>query len=398
MVPAILTTPPVRVARIITRLNVGGPALHALLLSERLGQFGFQTSLVCGTVALGEEDLRTLRPTTVQAIHLPELGRRISPLQDIVALVRMVALLRRLRPAIVHTHLAKAGFIGRVAARLVGVPVVIHTYHGTVFRGYFSPRLSAFFVALERALARLTDRVIAISPSQRHELLSLGIAAQPNIIEIPLGLDLDRFRSARVGMLRAELGLATAPLVGTVARLVPIKGVDVFLRAARRVADSHPDAHFVIVGDGELAGSLRRLASDLGLAERAHFLSWRADLPSILADLDVVVSTSHSEGTPVSLIEALACGRRVVATAVGGVPDVLNSPDLGTLVPDGDADAIGDAISACVAERGRWRTRASTAGQERADAYDVSRLVTRIADLYRESLSSSTSIARVKRW
>jgi glycosyltransferase involved in cell wall biosynthesis len=381
----------IRVARIITRLNVGGPAIQAMLLTQRLDPERFETILVCGRTGPSEGDMLELRPESGLApIVIPGLGRKVSPLADARAFVGMVSVLRRFRPHVVHTHMSKAGFLGRVAARVVGVPVVVHTFHGNVLRGYFGGATSGLFLLVERALARLSTRIVSISQRQTEELRRLGIGRDGQIVEIPLGLDLRHFLDPPRGHLRAELGVsAQTPLVGIVTRLVPIKGVDTFLAAARRIADTTPDARFVIIGDGEDREHLQRLAGELGISERVRFTGWRADLPAVYADLDVVVLSSRNEGTPVSLIEALAASRAVVATAVGGVPDLIGNSERGVLVPPDDPGALGGAIVDLIRDPSRGKELARRGRDHVYQAHDAATLVARIEALYTELCSES---------
>ena len=387
----------IRVARIITRLNVGGPAIQAMLLTQHLDQSRYETMLVCGRPGPHEGDMLELRGESgVTPVFIPQLGRGISPFDDIRAFASLVRILRTFRPHIVHTHLAKAGVLGRLAARLTGTPIVIHTFHGNVLRGYFGDARSGIFRLIERVLALASTRIIAISPRVAAELRDLGIAAAPRLIEIPLGLDLDPFLDPPRGLLRNELGLGAAtPLVGIVARLVPIKDVRLFLDAARIVATARPATRFVIVGDGELRDELVAHARDLGLDGAVRFLGWRADLPAIYADLDVLALTSRNEGTPVSVIEALASARAVVATAVGGVPDLIDGPERGLLVPPGDPAAVAAAIVGLLDDPER-RARMGAAGRDAVfPQYDASTLVRRIDALYRGLAGSiKTSMVR----
>lgn len=369
--------------RIISRLNVGGPAIQAMLLSTRLDPERFETLLVAGRPGEREGDMSKLRPLAgARPVIVPALGREISPVADIRTLIRLMTLMRSYRPHIVHTHLAKAGLLGRIAARIAGVPVTVHTFHGTVFRGYFDPMRSRVFLVLERALARATTRIIAISERQVAEIRALGITSGARLVCLPLGLELSAFDDPPRGRLREELGVgAEVPLIGAITRLVPIKAIGVFVDAAAIVAREHPASRFVIAGDGECAEPLRARAARLGLADRVHFLGWRADVAALYADLDVVALTSHSEGTPVSVIEALAARRAVVATAVGGVPDVV-SQGTGILVRDGDTAGIARAIVSLIDDPER-RHRLGEAGRARVvPTYDAAALVRRIEDLY----------------
>lgn len=376
-------------ARVITRLNVGGPAIQALLLSERLDPSRYETVLICGTPGLREGDMRDLMPaSTVRPVVIETLGRAVSPLHDLISLWKLTRELRRFRPDIVHTHLAKAGLLGRLAARLVGAPIVLHTFHGNVLRGYFGGSASRVIRVVERVLALLATRIIVISPQQRDEIAALGIPCS-KLVEVPLGLDLRPFLTAAPGRLRAELGLdSSVPLVGIVARLVPIKAVDVFLDAAAHVSAQLPETRFVIVGDGELREPLRARAVALGIDGLTTFLGWRGDLASIYADLDVLALTSNNEGTPVSIIEALAAGRAVVATAVGGVPDLLGH-GAGLLVGAADPPALAKAMVGLLRDPA---TRARLGAIGRSQVYplhDSDTLVRRIDELYSSLLDTT---------
>lgn len=380
---------PVRVMRIIARLNIGGPAIHVALLSAGLNDAHFRTTLVTGTVGPHEGDMSArVREMGVEPLVIPALGREIAPLADLCTLVALVRLMRRERPHIVHTHTAKAGQVGRLAAFLTGVPVIVHTFHGHVFRGYFGPLKTRFFILLERLAARLSDAILTVSERLREDLIAFRIAPPQRIHVVPLGLPLEPFADLEGvrGALRRELGCWTdTPLVGIIGRLVPIKNHDLFLEAARQVAQALPQARFLIVGDGERRAELEALAARLGLGEAVHFTGWRTDLPTLYADLDVVVISSRNEGTPVSLIEAMAAGVPVVSTAVGGVPDLLQEGRLGRLVPPDDATALAEAILAALRE-GRGE-RTMQAQRWTFEHYGAARLVEDMRRLYRTLLA-----------
>lgn len=346
---------------------------------ERLDPALFDLTLIAGRAGEREGDLRDLRPSQgPDVVSVETLQREISPVADLRALFTLVRLFRRLRPDVVHTHLAKAGALGRLAARLTGVHAVVHTYHGNVFTGYFGPRASRVVMALERLLASISTRVIAISETQRADLVARRIARAPRLVTIPIGIDLDPFMTAEPGALRRELGLpAGAPLVGCVTRLVPIKGVDVLLRAAARLDGTH----VVVVGDGPLEAELKGLAASLGVAPRVTFLGLRPDVAAIYADLDVVVLPSRNEGTPLAVIEALASARAVVASRVGGIPDVVG--DAGVLVPPDDVDALAAALAALLAGPERRRELGRMARERVQGRYDISLHVARMSELYR---------------
>jgi glycosyltransferase involved in cell wall biosynthesis len=338
----------IRVLRVIARLNVGGPALHAVLLTERLDADKYESRLVAGRVGDEEGDYLALHGRALEnVVSLPALGRDVRGGRDWSAFWSLVRLIRAFRPHVVHTHTAKAGAIGRVAAAVCRVPVVVHTYHGHVFDGYFSPLATRLVVQTERLLAWRASALVAVTERVRRDVLARGIGRPDRVVVVPLGLDLEPLAgaAARRGELRAELGLGPAvPLVGIVARLAPVKAHDVFLEAARAIAPVRPDAVFLVVGDGERRAALEAIAREHGLGHRVRFLGWRADLDRLYADLDVVVLTSKNEGSPVALIEAMAAGRPVVSTRAGGVEDVVVDGETGRVVPVGDAAAVARAI------------------------------------------------------
>src|SRR5438552_1042770 len=365
----------IRILRVITRLNVGGPAINAALLSSRLDPDRFETLLVAGSESPSEGSMLDLGRLSdgLTVRRVPELGREISPLDDLRALVSVTRIARAFRPDIVHTHLAKAGTIGRLAARLARARAVVHTYHGTVFHGYFGRATSRAFIEIERALSHITTRIVAITPGQRRDLIELGIGDEQKVVEIPLGLELAPFLDAPdQAEARKRMGLPVdRPIVAIVARLVPVKDVSLFLRAMAKVA---PPAVGLVVGDGELRSALEAESAALGLANRCRFLGWQKDVAVIYAAADVVALTSRNEGSPVSIIEAMAAGRAVVCTAVGGVPDVVR-PGTGVLVASGDDNAFAAAVAALLSEPARRTELGKAARQAVHPAFDASRLV-----------------------
>lgn len=380
---------PIRVMRIIARLNVGGPALHVTLLTERLRPPEFESTLVCGRIGPGEGDMAYLAEERgITPVYVPELGRELHPLRDLVTLIKLWRLMRRLKPDVVHTHTAKAGFVGRWAAWLARVPVRVHTFHGHVFHGYFGAAKTRFFLALERLTARLTDRLITISPALRDELSGVyRVAPAEKFAVVPLGLELAQYAAAprRTGTLRAaHLIPPDAPLIGIVGRIVPIKNHALFLEMASRVLQSQPDAYFLIVGDGEERPAIEALADRLGLRTRAVFTGWMRDLVPVFSDLDLLVLSSNNEGTPTAIMQALAAGVPVVSTAVGGVPDLLRGGAWGRLVPPGDADGLAEAVLSALRD-----SALDPAIREAVLAeYDAARLADSLAALYRTLLAA----------
>jgi glycosyltransferase involved in cell wall biosynthesis len=374
-------------------LNIGGPAIHAILLTSALDDgVLFSSTLVAGTTAPHEGDMLELAwARAVAPVLLPALGREISPLDDLVSLATMVRLARQLRPDVVHTHMAKAGTVGRLAARICGVPLVVHTYHGHVFHGYFGPTRTRLFLTIERALGMATNRIIVVGNGQRDEIASYRVAPLKKLVPIRLGLELDQFLEAEQvrGQLRRELGIsATVPLVGIVARLVPIKAHEVFLQAATRIRAAMPATRFLIVGDGERRAELETMASAMGLSDAVEFLGWRRDLAHIYADLDVVALSSRNEGSPVALIEALAAARPVVSTAVGGVPEVVVDAETGLTVPPGDPRAFAEAVLSLLRDPARAERLGAAGRRHVYPRYDSSRLVDDVRRLYLGELAA----------
>ncbi len=378
----------IRVLRVFSRLNIGGPSLHVVHLSAGLVDRGFQTRLVVGKADPREGDfLDFAEARGVNLTLLPGLGRAIRPAADLRVLMSLYRLMKEYRPDIVHTHTAKAGALGRIAAALAGVPVVVHTYHGHVLSGYFNPPVSAFFRQVERFLAPSTSVLLTVSDSVRHDLVRLGIAPAGRVRVLPLGLDLEPLASPLPrGVLRQEVGWPEAArVVGIVGRLVPIKDIDTFIDAAARVAAREDDVRFAVVGDGEERSRLETRAR-AALGSRVHFFGWRKDPTAVFGDLDLVINTSLNEGTPVALIEALAAARPVVATAVGGTPDVLHNGRFGTLVPPQSAERAAAAILDTLASPVRSRQAALEGQAFVLRQYSVARLLGDMASLYRELL------------
>jgi glycosyltransferase involved in cell wall biosynthesis len=382
---------PIRVMRIIARLNVGGPAIHVTLLTERLAPPDFESMLVCGHIGPGEGNMAYLAEARgVQPVYVAELGRELSPLRDLVTLAKLWRLMRRFRPDVVHTHTAKAGFVGRIAAWLARVPVRVHTYHGHVFHGYFSPARTRMFLWLERFTARLSDRLITISPALKDELVNTyHIAPESKFTVVPLGLELALYAETPRGQgtFRADFDIPPdAPLIGIVGRIVPIKNHALFVQMAAKLRAALPDAHFVVIGDGDCRAGVEAQVNALNLWDAVTFTGWLQDLRPAYSAMDVLVISSDNEGTPVSIIEALAAGVRVVSTAVGGVPDLLRGGDYGRLVPPNDPDILAAAVIASLAE-----PEPSTARRDIVAAYDITRLAADLASLYRSLLERKTS-------
>lgn len=398
----------------IARLNIGGPAIQAISLTRELRGPDYDTVLVCGEVEPHEGDMAFLaRDQGVRPIKIQGLGREISPMKDLGVLVRLVGMVRRFRPRIIHTHTAKAGTLGRLAGLIWNALHrkedrirLVHTFHGHVFHSYFSRTKTAVFLCIERFLARFTDRIVVISPAQKQDICrKYRIAPSWKVIVVPLGFDLKSFTGEQVGEARAAvrrdlLGVDLREdcfLVGFIGRLAPVKNPQMLLSAVRRLKEQgfSPGFRFVFVGDGELRMDLERNVQEMGVKDRVRFAGWRKRMESVYAALDAVVLTSLNEGTPVTLIEAMASGRPVAATAVGGVPDLMGrvEEDLGKgvmraerglLIPPGDDRALGHALVYLKDHEADISLMKQRAMRYALSAYSLERLVKDVKALYRD--------------
>jgi glycosyltransferase involved in cell wall biosynthesis len=383
-----------KILRVIARLNMGGPALHVAYLTEGLRERGYDTTLVAGSLARGEDSMAFVADARdVEIVRIDELGREISPLRDLMATVRLARLIRRERPDILHTHTAKAGTVGRVAALLAGgrrPSVVVHTFHGHVLRGYFGPVRTWFFRQLERWLASKTTALIAVSPQVRDDLVALGIAPASRFVVVRLGIELgERVGSEANGRGESRRYLGIEPqrfAVGWIGRMTAVKRTDDVLLAFKQLRDDGVDAVLCMVGDGPDRPDLERRAHELGIVRDTLFLGYQEDVGPFYAAFDALVLASSNEGTPVSAIEALAAGRPVVATRVGGIPDVVVEGVDGFLVEPGATDDLAGRLSQ-LARDPTLRERMGRAGRERVlPRYAVERLVDDVDRLYRSLL------------
>jgi glycosyltransferase involved in cell wall biosynthesis len=388
-----------KILRVIARLNVGGPARHVVLLDRGLRARGHDTRLVYGSLAPFEASLEHLAveaglPTT----RIRELGRRISPVSDLRAFARLLRLVFREEPDVIHTHTAKAGTLGRVAAWLFNITrrrrrrcLAVHTFHGHVLNGYFGPATNVAVRAGERILARITDRVVTLSPAQRDDIVTrFRVAAAARTTVVPLGLDLDRL--ARLDPLspnlRHRFGIPDRALVvGYVGRFVAIKDLPTLVRAFARVAAVRAEAVLLLAGDGPSRPEIEALIAALSLQKQAHLTGWIEDLAPLYATIDICALASLNEGTPVALIEAMAAAKAVVATRVGGVADVVEHERTGLLVPPGNPDALADEIVRLAEDPGERSRFGAAARAAVIDRFSSERLVDDIDALYAQALA-----------
>ena len=375
---------------------MGGPALHVAYLSAGLQARGYETTLVAGSLGRGEESMAFVaQELGVPVLTVAELHREISPVRDLLAAFRLARLLRAIRPHILHTHTAKAGAIGRLAALAAGgarPPIVVHTFHGHVLRGYFGPLRTAIFRELERRLADVATVLVAVSPEVRDDLVALGVAPREKFTVIRLGIELDdRVGTAadRRTETRRLMGIPPERFtVGWIGRMTAVKRTDDVLLAFRRLRELGVDACLCMVGDGPDRDHVEHRASELGIVRHCLFLGYQEDVAPFYGAFDAVVLTSGNEGTPVSAIEALAGSRPVVATRVGGVPDVIRDGVDGFLVEPGAVDELAERLAELARDP---ELRARLGEQARVHVvprYSVERLLDDVDRLYRSLLEA----------
>lgn len=373
-------------------MNIGGPARQAVLLSSELSKKNFDCVLLTGSLSENEGDMQYIAAESgIKPVVIPDVGREINFLNDVSAFFKIYNLIRKEKPHIVHTHTAKAGGIGRLAAKMCGVPVIIHTFHGHIFHSYFGPSKTNFFLAIERMLASFTDKIVAISEKQKDEIRRyLWLGAEDKLALIPLGFDLRRFLTDKdESALRSELDIPKDALViGIVGRLTAIKDHAAFLKAAKEIKARNTGKviKFVIVGGGELKDGLVKLARGLGLKDDVIFTGWRKDIDALYRVMDIVALTSLNEGTPVSIIEALASARPVVVTDVGGVRDIVEDGKSGFVTKQGDTSSFADAATALLIDKDK-REKFGIYGREYVfRKHSKDHLINSIMDLYYSEL------------
>jgi glycosyltransferase involved in cell wall biosynthesis len=391
-----------RVVRLIARLNIGGPAIQVITLARRLESLGYETTVIRGQEAPREGNMDDLADAWGVSTQRISSLRRDPSWRDLPALVRLIAELRRIRPQLLHTHAAKAGTLGRIAAvlaypRSASRPVLVHTFHGHSLAGAFSSWSSRLYIRIERFLATRTDRLIAVSAEVRDELIELGVAQAEKFEVVHLGFELSRFtvgddaRERGREAIRTELGIGPEEkVVSIIARLVPVKRIDRFLKAGLALSDVE-NVRFLVVGDGELYQSLRDSAEGRRLGDRVIWTGFRRDIAEICFASDVAALCSDVEGTPVCLIEAAAAMVPAVTMDVQGTSTVVKDGRTGFVVPHGDQEAFEKRLRTLLTDD-ELRYRLGVEAREHAIGhFTLDRLVSDIDGLYRRLLRARLS-------
>jgi len=374
----------VRVLHAITRLTLGGSSENTIASCVALSRAGYDCTLATSFRESEIPSLEDARRRGCRVVDIPSLGRELAPLDDLAALCQFLRLIKHERPSIVHTHTSKAGFVGRLAARIRRVPAVIHQPHGHIFYGYYSPRRTAFFTALERRAARWTDRIITLTERGTAEHLAQGIGRPEQYVTVPSGVPTERLRAAAPSraQARARLGLdENAFVIVGLGRLIRIKGFDLLVGALPSVSAQIPSTRVVLVGDGPERVGLEALATSLGVTDRVRLTGDRVDVPSHLVAADVVVVPSRNEGMGRVIVESMALGLPVVATAVGGIPAVVTDGECGRLVEPDDVQALAAALVELGRDPG-LRRKLGAAALERAEAFSTAVADEKLLALY----------------
>ncbi|MGA1867614.1 MAG: glycosyltransferase family 4 protein [bacterium] len=379
---------------IITRMDKGGSAENTYLTVKNINKF--RPLLIIGPTTEStmsekerrerDENMKALVSDGIQVRVCPFLFRRISLLNDLRAFLWLFFTIRKLHPAIVHTHTSKAGILGRWAAFLNRVPFICHTPHGHIFFGYFHPLIMTLFLFLERITSLITQRIICLTEGEKKDIIKLRIAPESKLFVCPSGIDTGSFKeemnSELTAQWRKRLGINEDDIVvGTVGRLVKIKGHIFLLKAFHRLLPAQPNLLFCFVGSGPLKKELTRKAEGWGIIDRVRFIPWEADIRPILSLFDIFVFPSLNEGMGRALVEAMTMKKPAVATRISGIPDLVHEGINGLLVPPADARALGEAIL-WLAERPEERKRMGEAGEIIADTYSVDAMIEILETIY----------------
>ena len=387
----------IKVLHIITRFDKGGSAQNTFLTLLGLKKQNFNPCLIAGLslesemkneeMKSKEIDIKRLESEDIDFIQCPALVRKINIIKDFKAFFDIWKLIKKNKPLIVHTHSSKAGLLGRLAAKFAGIPIIVHTPHGHVFFGYFGPLKTKIFIILEKLASRITDKIVALTNREKEDHLRLRIANDDKFIIIHSGIDLKKFKELSFNEkqnLKRDLGIPENILIiGTAGRLEPVKGPEFLIEAAKYIISKYPNTHFLFSGDGHLKQNLEERASELGIEKNIIFLNWRDDVAKIISIYDVFVLPSLNEGMGRVLVEAMALGKPIVASNIGGIPDLVSHGKNGFLVPPKDPRELANCIQILIEDEEK-RAKMGKAGKEIVENFTKEKMVEKIAELYKE--------------
>jgi len=381
----------IKVLHIITRLDKGGSAENTLLTVKGLDKKRYDVTLMSGPVQDPSQERRVqVEECGIPYIHIPVLVRNINVVADAIALFKIRRFLAKTKFDIVHTHTSKAGLLGRFAARLAGVPLVVHTPHGHVFFGYFGPLKTKIFILLEKLANRMADRIVALTHREKADYISYRTCPVEKLTVIHSGIELNKFQEYTPSdktKLKKEIGLPeNSFVVGTAGRLVAVKGPEFLIKASRTIIPKHPNTYFLFAGDGPLKEDLQKRAKEAGDDKNIVFLGWRDDIAHILSIFDVFCLPSLNEGMGRVLVEAMAHGIPIVASDVGGIPDLVTHGKNGFLVPPKNPEELAKHIQILIEDEEK-RKKMGEAGKEMAPGFSHDTMVRSIAELYEELLT-----------
>ncbi len=389
-----------KVVHIITRLDQGGSARNTMLTALGHDRAQFEPVVITGDAGTWDaqggltatmENLRLLEKEGIRYHMVSSLVRHISPKADLTALWNLTTLLRQERPYIVHTHTSKAGVLGRLAARIAGIPVIVHTPHGHVFYGHFGPIFSWGFSRIECVMAWITDELIALTAAEKTEHLERGIGRADRVAVVPSGIDIDRFQKARAaGKVMPDWFdcPSDAVVIGSVGWLTDVKGHRFLVDAVAQLKQEYPRLHLVILGSGDQQDALLHQAREVGISQAVHLVGHRADVERALAGMDCFVLPSLNEGMGRALIEAMAAGLPVIASRVGGIPALIHDAHNGLLIPAEDSRALAVALRRMLSDPVWAQTLGQNAMQSIGTNYGVPAMIQAIESIYRRAVIS----------
>jgi len=376
--------PTLKILHVITRLDMGGSSEAVLQIATAQKLYGHDVGVAYG-MTTDHQDPTFFDRTGIPGYYVPELVRELSPYSDTVAFLRLLALTRSLKPDVLHTHSLKAGFLGRIAGRIAGAKAIVHSPHGHVFYGFFSPERTDHFVKLERFAARFCDRIIPLTETEASDYVRLKVAPKEKMLTAPMGIYLERFKnpSKTRAEMRESLGVPVdAPVVGWIGRLDPIKDCRTFIASYELVRKEIPDVRYLIVGNGEERTALLEMTEKMGM-DKVIMTGRRTDISELLNAMDMLALTPINEGIGRVIIEAMAAGVPVAASAVGGVPELIGNA--GILIPPREPEALASAVENILKHK-NFRKQLIERGKLRAERYSIEATVKTFEELYREIL------------